>query len=121
SPSLPQTPNGSTNAQQLLSDRDGKDIKDKGKAGDKGKKTEDVLKQLQDENSDLKNKVAFIEKRSRERMMRLHNTDIITIQEESRWREQEKLNMQMKLNKKKILIKKKILLFKGRRKPQKKL
>ncbi|KAA6357740.1 MAG: hypothetical protein EZS28_046733, partial [Streblomastix strix] len=97
-PSQPMSPNASSNAQYLLSDRDNKD-KDKGKAGDKGKKSEDVLEQLQDENSDLKVKVAFFEKeiKRKDDENAQYRKEIITVQEECRWREQEKLDTQKKV------------------------
>ncbi|KAA6398836.1 MAG: hypothetical protein EZS28_005642 [Streblomastix strix] len=67
SPSFPLSPNGSTNTQQLLSDRDGNDIKDKGKA--------------------------------RKRRIYWNRKEIIAIQDECRWREQEKLAIQKKVKK----------------------
>ncbi|KAA6400145.1 MAG: hypothetical protein EZS28_004327 [Streblomastix strix] len=123
SASFPQSPNGSTNAQQLLSDRDGKDIKDKGKVGDKCILQENGGYIGIDENSDLQVKVAFFEKeiKGNDDENAQYRKEIITIQDECRWREQEKPNIQKKLNKKKISVKKKIMLFKGGRKPQKKL
>ncbi|KAA6400146.1 MAG: hypothetical protein EZS28_004328 [Streblomastix strix] len=79
-----------------------------------GKKTEDILEQV---------KVAFFEKeiKGNDDENAQYRKEIITIQDECRWREQEKPNIQKKLNKKKISVKKKIMLFKGGRKPQKKL
>ncbi|KAA6396783.1 MAG: hypothetical protein EZS28_007687 [Streblomastix strix] len=97
SPSFPQSPNGSTNAQQLLSDRD---------MGDcllymdySCKKTEDELEQLQDENSDLKVKVAFFEKeiKGNDDENAQYKKEIIVIQDECRWRELEKLDIQKKV------------------------
>ncbi|KAA6378720.1 MAG: hypothetical protein EZS28_025752 [Streblomastix strix] len=72
-----------------------------------GKKTEDVLEQLQDENSDLKVKIAFFEKeiKRNDDENAQYRKEIITIKDECRWREQEKLDIQKK---KKISVKKKI-------------
>ncbi|KAA6368587.1 MAG: hypothetical protein EZS28_035886, partial [Streblomastix strix] len=128
SPSFPQTPNGSTNPQQLLSDRDNMDIKDKGKVGDKdifllymnysGKKSEYVLDQLQDDNFDLKVKVAFFEKeiKRKDEGNAQYRQEIITIQEECRQREQKKPNMQKKVKQEEDISKEKDKVIQRREK-----
>ncbi|KAA6334017.1 MAG: hypothetical protein EZS28_053107, partial [Streblomastix strix] len=112
SPSFPQSPNGSTNAQQLLSDRDGKDIKDKGKVGDKYML---LFRQENggcigiDENSDLKGKVAFFGKETKRNddENAQYRKEIIAIQDECRWREQDKPDIQKKVKQEEDISKEK--------------
>ncbi|KAA6398484.1 MAG: hypothetical protein EZS28_005991 [Streblomastix strix] len=63
------------------------------------KKTEDVLEQLQNENSDLKVKIAFFEKeiKRNDDENAQYRKGIIAIQDESRWSEQEKLDILKKV------------------------